>query len=161
SALRLVVINGVPRFGESSLMKKLKASGETVKIEGATRTLFLTQATANAVVAKITLAEATSTLKQALKNLPNHKKKAGVFKPGAKKAMATRSAKGHEVWTLALDEIAPTGMDLRPHLPFDGESTMATPRGALLAPPKLQPLTLDPLTVADDDGFLNTLFAEK
>ena len=155
----MLLINGVPRYGETSLMKKLNASGETAKVGGHSRTLFLTQKTASAPVAKISLAEATSTLKKALKDLPNHGKnkalRAGV------KPMATRSARGHEVWVFALDEVTPTGMDFRPHLPFDGELTMATPRGPVLAAPTLKALTLDPLTVADDSDFLDTIGAEK
>jgi 5-methylthioadenosine/S-adenosylhomocysteine deaminase len=96
-----------------------------------------------------------------LKDLPNHNKKAGVFGPRAKRAMTSRSRRGAEVWTLALDEVTSTGMDLRPHLPFDGESTMATARGSLLLAPKLQALRLDPLTVADDSDFLETIAGEK
>lgn len=159
--LQLLVINGVPRYGASSLMKKLGASGESTKVGGQSRMLFLTQKTASAPVAKISLAEATGTLKQALKDLPNHSKKTGVFRAGAKRLTSRSAARGPEVWTLALDEVTPTGMDFRPHLPFDGESTMATARGPLLASPALQALKLDPLTVADDADFLDTIVAEK
>jgi hypothetical protein len=51
-------------------------------------------------------------------------------------------------------------MDLRPHLPFDGELTMPVVKGATLSAVQLKSLKLDPLTVADDGDFLNTIQGE-
>ena len=64
------------------------------------------------------------------------------------------------VWSLALDEIRDTGVDLRPRLPFNGPRDFTGPERTSLraasAPLStiLQPITLDPLTVADDPNFL-------
>jgi 5-methylthioadenosine/S-adenosylhomocysteine deaminase len=65
---------------------------------------------------------------------------------------------------LVLDHDDEFGVDLMPHLPGpDGHLTAmvdgfaaATPLSDLLVP-----LTLDPLTVFDDDHFVDTLAAEK
>ena len=65
---------------------------------------------------------------------------------------------------LVLDHEEEDGVDQRPHLPGpDGDLTAmmdgfaaATPLSDLLVP-----LTLDPLTVFDDDHFVETLAAEK
>jgi 5-methylthioadenosine/S-adenosylhomocysteine deaminase len=161
SDLRLVLINGVPRYGAVVLMKKLGVAGESTKVGGETRRLFLTQKTASAPVTSISLAEATATLKQAVKDLPNHGKRRSALRSAPKNMLKSRSARGTETWVLALDEVISTGMDLRPHLPFDGESTMATARGSLLSAPALPALTLDPLTVVDDSDFLDTIASEK
>jgi len=67
-------------------------------------------------------------------------------------------------WLLALDEITPTGMDVRSHLPMEGRPTMAEAKGPIeleAAPVELKPLELDPLTVADDADFLTRVAAEK
>ena len=67
------------------------------------------------------------------------------------------------VWSLALDEIRNTGVDLRPRLPFNGPHDFTGPdRIASLAAAQplsaiLKPMTLDPLTVADDPDFLGDI----
>jgi len=58
-------------------------------------------------------------------------------------------------WFLALDELAPTGVDVRPNLPHDGTPSGARARPAPLAAPVLKPLTLDMLSVAEDARFLD------
>ena len=61
-------------------------------------------------------------------------------------------------WSLILDEEDAAGMAVRPHLglmnPIDREHelALATPLSELL-----EPLELDPLTVADDQSFLERL----
>ena len=69
------------------------------------------------------------------------------------------------VWTLALDEISPCGVDLGPRLPFNGPRDFTgpdrIPRAIAKAGPPLsqilKPISLDPLTVADDDTFLDMI----
>jgi hypothetical protein len=73
------------------------------------------------------------------------------------------------VWSLALDEIRDTGVDLRPRLPFDGPRDFTGPERvsrraamAIRSTPLSQilgPIELDPLTVADDHDFLS--FVER
>ena len=71
------------------------------------------------------------------------------------------------VWTLALDEIQETGVELRPRLPFGPTGRLTGPRRAMAratAPPLstvLTPLALDALTVADDGDFLGRLTRER
>jgi 5-methylthioadenosine/S-adenosylhomocysteine deaminase len=157
--LQLVVINGVARYGVPALMTKLGASaGESVKVGGQTRTLFLKQATASAPVAALTLDEATDTLTAAMKDLPNHSSSPAFHSPHR---LMARTSRGTETFTLALDEISATGMDLRPHLPYRGQLTMPVAKGGLLAATALPSLKLDPLTVVDDPDFLNAIDVEK
>ena len=66
------------------------------------------------------------------------------------------------VWSLALDEICSCGVEMAPRLPFNGPRDFTGPRRAPVALAKaaaplsqiLQPIRLDPITVADDDRFL-------
>jgi len=156
--LKLVMINGVPRYGNPEVMQKLNATGETLKVGGQRRTLFLTQKTASAPVAKISLSEGIDTLKLALKELPNQgtRRMAHI----GSRPMSSRTRRGIETWVLALDEVTETGMELRPHLPYDGELTMPIAKGKLLSAAALQALELDPITMADDSDFIDTIKGE-
>ena len=73
------------------------------------------------------------------------------------------------MWSLALDEIQDTGVDVRPRLPFRGPRDFTGPertlRGAAAkaaAPLSsiLEPIRLDPLTVANDNDFLAQVAAQ-
>jgi len=142
----LVMIEGVSRFGEPSLVKPFNAKAEPVTVGGAGRLLNLVQATEDPAVANLSLAKAIVDLKDALHRLAEL----------AKAPVAARApgAPGSETWTLALDETEPTGMALR--LQGHGEEALV----AAAAPVALQPLELDAMTVADDPGFLDALGAE-
>jgi 5-methylthioadenosine/S-adenosylhomocysteine deaminase len=160
-SLRLVMIGGVPRFGLPGLLERLGAPGEEVTVGGRKRALNLKQETADPVVGALTFAEARDRLRDALANLKELRKQQeqqgvagfGLFDGGPLR------------WALALDELRPTGMELRPRLRFRRRRT-----GPELAPPMeaagpplseiLEPLELDPLTVADDHDFLDTISAE-
>ena len=156
-SIRLVMINGVPRYGAPAIMSQLGASGENLTVDGKKKVLCLAQKTADPDVAPIALKQAQAALSQALQDLPELQlpaapppERAGVEPPLA--------------WFLALDEISPTGMDVRSHLPMEGRPTMAEAKGPIeleAAPVELKPLELDPLTVADDADFLTRVAAEK
>src|ERR1043166_2015458 len=83
-------------------------------------------------------------------------------KPPARRLL---DAQGAPAWSLALDEICSCGVELAPRLPYAGPrdftGPMRAPRAiARAAPPPpdiLKPVKLDPLTVADDPGFLNLM----
>lgn len=162
--LRLVMINGVARYGVSALMRALAPNGETVRVGGQTRRLFLTQETADPDIAQVSLSEATETLRKGLRKIA---KLAKEMEKAERKVPARRllDAPATPVWSLALDEICPCGVDLRPRLPFSGPRDftgpeLAGPALAKAAPPLstiLKPLELDPLTVADDSTFLNMI----
>ena len=70
TGISLVMINGVPRFGTTALMRRLGAEGERVSIGGRQRMLFLKQESADEVVADIPLAQSKRTLVDALRRLP-------------------------------------------------------------------------------------------
>ena len=69
---------------------------------------------------------------------------------------------------LALDEIRDTGVDLRPRLPWSGPRDFTGPKrmsrstaaAAIQLAELLEPITLDPLTVADDADFLIQIEAQ-
>jgi 5-methylthioadenosine/S-adenosylhomocysteine deaminase len=165
--ISLVMVGGVARYGTAPLMTSLGADpGETVHVGGELRTLYLKQTTADPDVAPLTLQQATDTLKDALHRLPQLA--ADLEHPGVHPMAAgpLGVGGGPVVWRLALDELAPTGVDLRPRLPFPGTCCPTGPTrhtfaaGAPLSQ-ILVPLTLDPLTVADDPDFLPAIAAER
>src|SRR5262249_17801950 len=71
------------------------------------------------------------------------------------------------VWSLALDEIQDRGEDLRPRLPFNGPRDLTGPKraaakaaAAARLSTALRPITLDALSVADDEDFLDQIEAQ-
>jgi 5-methylthioadenosine/S-adenosylhomocysteine deaminase len=154
----LVLINGVPRFGTAELFAKVGLDGqraiESIKLDGQTRRLNLAQNTADPDVDAVTFAQARDTLTKTLNDLPQ-------LAHTAPKAMP--AGVGAPVqWFLALDELAPTGIDVRPNLPIGGQPSVPAARGLMpMAAPVLKPLKLDALTVVDDDRFLDVVRASK
>ncbi|MBV6471034.1 MAG: 5'-deoxyadenosine deaminase [Nitrospirae bacterium] len=164
TAIRLVMVNGVARYGLPSLMRGLGAVGEEIRVGGLARQLFLEQVTADPMVGAVTLKAATQVLKEALQRLPELARERE--QPGAvPRALARSLVRGmprQEEWTLALDELEDTGVDLRPRLPLAGERELTGPtRVAVRAAEPLSkiliPLELDPLTIADDKAFFLNL----
>jgi 5-methylthioadenosine/S-adenosylhomocysteine deaminase len=161
--IRLVMINGIARYGVPALMAPLSPNGETVRVGGESRQLFLKQQTGDPDVAAVSLRTATTTLRDALRDIAKLAKKAEAPKPIAKRRAldATR----RPVWSLVLDEIQDRGEDIRPRLPFRGPRDFTGPasdaRGVALAASPLstilKPIDLDPLTVADDNSFLDEI----
>lgn len=149
SDVRLCVIDGNPRYGIAALMTKLGAEGETINVAGKTRVLSFTNDQDGAPSMK--LADARDALADAMKNLPKVAKE--VAKPKAMSALALRST---PTWTLALDEIEDTGVEIRPHLLATGMSVQDQP----VNPTTLKPVKLDPLTVADDSDFFEIIAKE-
>jgi len=159
TSIRLVLINGVPRFGRSDLMKKLGGAGEAVRVGGKARTVNLEDANADPLIGAITLSEARERLSDALGRLPELARDLERGRSGPRAA-----PDGPPVWFLALDEVAETGMELRPRLPLPGRRAPTGPSLAVRAAAPLSkivgPLTLDPLTVADDRDFLGRIEAQ-
>jgi 5-methylthioadenosine/S-adenosylhomocysteine deaminase len=164
TAIRLVMINGVARYGVPALMALLSPDDQTVKVGGESRKLFLKQQTSDPDVAVVSLSKATSQLRSALLNIATLAKEAEKPKAVAARKLAL-DATAQPVWTLALDEIQDRGEDIRPRLPFNGPSDFTGAKRAAVqvtaaSPPLssiLKPIQLDPLTVADDPGFLNAI----
>jgi hypothetical protein len=162
TAIRLVLIDGVARYGHPGLLGRLGAAGapvETIRVGGRTRALHLHQTTADPAIGAISLAAARRRLADALATLPDL----------ARELEASAVAPGHLAlgpeplaWFLALDELGQTGMELRPRLPLPstGEPTGPSLDAALAAAPLstiVTPLRLDPLTVADDGEFVEAM----
>jgi cytosine/adenosine deaminase-related metal-dependent hydrolase len=178
--LRLVVINGVPRYGLNSLMKKLGAAGaesEFVRVGGLQRTLQLRQASADPVVGEISLAEAIEIMTRSFARLPELARaletgvsiaSVGVVEPArVHRASAARRA-GLVTWSLALDEIEETGAALRPRVPARRGGPPTGPTitdlvAAAAAPLSqiLTPMTIDPLTTVDDEGWVERLRTQR
>jgi 5-methylthioadenosine/S-adenosylhomocysteine deaminase len=162
TSIRLVMINGIARYGMPGLMDALGSQGETLRVGGKTRRLFLTQETADPDVAPVSLSSARITLQAAFRDLPTLARE--LENPPARKVRrAALDTPQPVVWSLALDEIQATGVNLRPRLPFNGPHDFTGPdRVALRAATTplsvlLQPIALDPLTVADDSSFLSEI----
>jgi 5-methylthioadenosine/S-adenosylhomocysteine deaminase len=164
--IRLVMINGIARYGVPEVMASLARGGEAVRVGGQARQLFLTQKTGDPDVAAVSLRTAATTLRDALRDIAKLAKKAETPKPPAKRRALDVARR--PVWSLVLDEIQDRGEDLRPRLPFRGPRDFTGPasdaRGVALAAPPLstilKPIDLDPLTVADDETFLDQIEAQ-
>ena len=157
----LVAIGGVARFGHPSLVRGLGADGERIRVGGRERLLNLRQATADPVVGALSLAEAKDTLTDALRRL----KEIRLEQERQPPIEARIGAAEPLTWFLALDELQPTGMELRPRVPLPGATEPTGPtletRAAVPLSDLLGPLKLDRLTVADDPGWLELIDRER
>jgi cytosine/adenosine deaminase-related metal-dependent hydrolase len=157
TAVTLVLINGVPRYGSRRLMGGANAAGETCRVGASTRLLNLAQASADPIVGAVSLASAREQLADALQRLPELSSR-----PRALDAFGARAAGGaadnRERWVLDLD-----------HAPLDGSTVRlmgdlgagANALEATRAPDlPLVPLELDPLTVVDDRDFPEVVRAQ-
>jgi cytosine/adenosine deaminase-related metal-dependent hydrolase len=151
--IQLLMIGGVRRHGVAALMQDAGPELEDITVGGLKRKLNLwTEADSEhgPQMEKLTLAEATSRLKAALAGL-------GQLNHAAPHLRATAMAM-NQGWRLALDEIEPTGMEMRDlvGLPRTAAARGVT-RPQVAAAPKLSPIALDALTVADDPGFVKAI----
>jgi hypothetical protein len=161
TSIRLVMINGVARYGMPALMSALGAAGSTWNVGGRTRRIFLDQQTTDPDVATVSLSSARSTLRTALRNMPGLARELEAPRSRAV-SRAALDAPEPVVWSLALDEIQDTGVEFRPRLPLNGPRDFTGPehvatRAAAPLSTILKPVRLDPLTVADDPNFLSVI----
>ena len=150
--IQLVVINGVPRFGTATLMKKTGfADTEKVSIGSADRRLHLEQKTADPAVGNISFEAARDTLKDALHKLPELARK--VDAPHGAVAVDP------DRWHIALDQMATgdftAGVD--PGAAGALRQMAALGLGAVPLESLVSPIALDPPTVADDSSFLDEI----
>jgi hypothetical protein len=147
----LVVINGIPRYGSTRLMKKFGDDGELLRVGQSSRALNLKQATADPVVGALSLSEATERLADALQRLPELGSSHRVAQ-GAR--AASPNAPQDERWFLELDHARVDGTLVRLKPPLGvGESAADVAARAAADPIPLIPIDLDPLTVVDDHRF--------
>jgi cytosine/adenosine deaminase-related metal-dependent hydrolase len=162
--IRLVMIEGVARYGEPALMHALHADGETLHVGGQARSLFLKDDDGDPDVEAVPLSAATSALAHALHTLPELARELEAPKaPHAERLVL--GGPRRPTWSLALDEIRDDGVGLRPRLPYDGPADFTGPRVAAkpsstLLSALLTAIELDPLTVAGDPDFLHRIAAE-
>ena len=162
TSIRLVMINGIARYGFPEQMAALGTPGQGITVGGKKRRLFLKQDTTDPDVANLSLSAARIALRTAFRNLPKLARELEKPKP---KAMRRRvlDAPDPVVWSLALDEIHATGLEQRPRLPlngprdFTGLKRLALRAAAAPLSSILNPIELDPLTVADDSNFLTEI----
>jgi 5-methylthioadenosine/S-adenosylhomocysteine deaminase len=155
-AVALVVINGVPRYGRTSLMRHFGPGTEPWTVARSRRTLNLAQETADPVVGALSLREARDRLRQGLLRL--RELALALEQPPAGPAVLDAP---EEQWYLLLDHNEVPGEAQRPHLPFGEEGELTGLLSSVAATVPLSelvgPIALDPLTVADDPGFLDRL----
>jgi hypothetical protein len=159
TSIRLVMINGIARYGMPGLMNAFGPLGESIRVGGRSRRLFLEQESGDPDVAGVSLRTARTVLRKAFRELP---KLARELEKPRRLERAALDAPQPVVWSLALDEIQDTGIEQRPRLPFSGPRDFTGPdhaavRAAAPLSTILQPITLDPLTVADDRNFLEEI----
>ena len=172
ASVRLVLINGVPRYGIPELMDPLGSGDETVRVGGETRRLFLRQDTAPGEVAGLSLSAAQAALSAALRDIRERARELETAPADTRQLgrAVTLDAPEPVVWSLALDEIRDTGLELGPRLPYSGprdftgseRAPQLAARAASLPPLSeiLRPIALDPLTVVDDADFLDEVAAQ-
>jgi 5-methylthioadenosine/S-adenosylhomocysteine deaminase len=158
----LVMINGVGRYGKPGMMQSLGTVGESLKIGGLSRGLYLSHPRADPLVEGTTLAQAKNDLSNAFASLPALARRLERAVPVS--AVESLRAAGQQ-WRLALDEILDTGVTLRPEVPTRGDKRAPEMRPAIAVKPKLssivERLELDPLTVADHPEWLDALAAQR
>jgi hypothetical protein len=157
--IRLVMINGIARYGVPEVMQSLAPEDQTIRVGGQLRRLFLTQETSDPDVAQVPLSSSTAQLREAFRDIARLAKEMEKPRP-----TLVLDARAEPVWFLALDEISSAGVELGPRLPFDGpddvtgtDRTAVTPAVSAPLSTILKPVELDPLTVVDDEKFLEKI----
>lgn len=155
SAISLVVINGVPRYGHESLMNKWTTVKESVKVNKIKYKIYLQQITADQVVGNLKLSAAIKRLKDGLNDLPALAKK---LETHPHRALSILNADANPQWFLVLDH----------NDELEGEklrlaSAVAPVRRAPSKPLSeiVEKMKLDTITVADDKNFLTGLKSQK
>jgi cytosine/adenosine deaminase-related metal-dependent hydrolase len=159
--MQLVMINGRAVVGTPGLMSSLGAAGEKLTVGGKQR--IIDYGPGDPKVPSLTFGEARAALADALQRLP-HLLADEAAGPGIGQHPRPRATRAPR-WRLALDEQLPTGFALRPKLPFAGQPTgpdvsLDRTLAALAAVP-LEPVPLDPVSVADDPAYAANLQAQK
>ncbi len=157
-SVQLVAINGTPRYGTPATMVADGPGLEQLAVGGETRVLYLAQSTEDPDVAALGYAAAEAKLADALQNIKAIRLEQEAKHGPEALAGAPAVQAGHP--RLALDEFEHTDFTQRPHLKLDGHVTGPVDRPDAAAPPissLLSAIGLDPLTVADDPHWLDSV----
>jgi hypothetical protein len=170
-SIDLVVVNGTPRMGSATLMRKFKLTGELKTIGRKSKYFYLQQRSQDPVVGQLKLAQAESMLKKGLLNIKKLATKtaplrAMIDNKGSRFMVpltTTAKAALQPEWVLVLDHNEEEGEALRAHFDATGKPGVAFRKIAPLAidPDVLVPIALDALTVAGDASFFKKVAAQK
>jgi 5-methylthioadenosine/S-adenosylhomocysteine deaminase len=160
TSITLVIIDGDARYGQPRMMQRLAGAAETFSVGGSARTIDLTDAATDPVVGALSLADARDRLADGMRRLPELAR--SMEQPAGPERLqigASSAAEPGTSWFLELDHEPMPGFSVRPQLPIDGVATGIVPEVILAAPLSevVQPVDLDPLTVADDREFFDRL----
>jgi cytosine/adenosine deaminase-related metal-dependent hydrolase len=159
----LVVINGTPRYGTTALLAADGPDLEPLQVGGESRVLYLAQTQEDPDVAAVSYGQAKSRLTDALRNIKQIRLEQEARQKEAPSSSREATLQSAGPVRLALDEFEFTEFTQRPHLPLHGVATGPTELAPAAAAPissLLEPMSLDPLTVADDPGFLDQVSHE-
>lgn len=160
AAISLVIINGIPRYGYKALMNNLGRGFENIKVGGIPYLLNLKQDTADPVVGKLKLKNATATLSNGLENIVELAKQ--LEKPTTVPKTIALSQKTN--WFLVLDHNDIDSQFQRTRF-TPKKKTSVKERKKISRPIALSEIVskmkLDALTVADDETFFNELKKQK
>lgn len=157
--ITLVIINGVPRFGASDLMAHFGPGTENWQVSQAARSLNLA-GEASDPIGSLSLHDASDRLRDGLQQLP--KLAHDLEHPAVHPLLEAQAPQ----WFLRLDEPDLEGITLRPFLD-QGMAGLQSARDQLTAAASvplsqvLEPLDLDPLSVADDTTFFDRLLKQS
>jgi hypothetical protein len=158
--IKLVIINGVPRFGATDLMVHFGPGTETWQLGQEARSLNLADEPVDPAIGTLTLRDASDHLREGLQQLPQLARDLeGLVMRPLREAQAPQ-------WFLRLDEPDLEGITLRPFLD-QGVTGLEAVRDQLRAAASvplsqvLVPLDLDPLSVADDTTFFDRLLKQS
>ncbi|MFW6096828.1 MAG: amidohydrolase family protein [Chloroflexota bacterium] len=145
TTITLVLVDGVPRLGQPWLMEQFGPGTEEITVGRSARVLNLQEESSHPLVRDLTLAEATARLQDAMARLPEL---AQILDASDASGLFSGSDAAGSRWQIVLDfEQEPEEADLA--------------RAGLPLAPFVSPMTLDPITVADDATFLPRLVAAR
>jgi 5-methylthioadenosine/S-adenosylhomocysteine deaminase len=162
--VEVVVVRGTPRYGPTTLMRTLLPAADSAletAVPGipAGHAVNVHQASPDPAVGDLALADAAAIVGRALAALNGTSQAVmAAVEPLLPASLTTTRRDGAPSWRLALDEIQPTGEELRPRLMSAGGP--AVPSLPADVADGLAAITIDALTASTDAGFLAELAQE-
>lgn len=151
TSITLVVINGVPRVGQTRIMNGFGIEFEAIKVGRSNRGLYLEDEGTHELVQGLSLTEATDRLETAMGRLPE-------LAEALDNALATGLFTGSEVVVGGETSTWQIISDLQED---DEELERELGLAALPLATYVQPMRLDGITVADDRQYLRNLVAAR
>jgi cytosine/adenosine deaminase-related metal-dependent hydrolase len=148
TSITLVIIDGVPHAGQRRLMNAFQLGSEEIRVGGSTRVLYLDQPGTHPLVRGLSLTDATQRLRHAMGDLP---------------ALAAEldGAEAQGLFSGSVDERGAVWRIVPDFEEEDRELEEALGLASLPLAEFVQPMDLEPITVADDIQFLRKLVAAR